>query len=101
MCSRFPAHTPAHATGRSNPDREPQVAAAEESRDGERSDAQSHVEDDHLQDRRALHRGVGNAPGDVDDVGSTADRTNGSGRKCASTGTVIGDAPNPVTPNTV
>src|SRR5882762_9783989 len=56
-----------------HPDREPQVAAGEESREGECSDAQPHVEGDHLRDRRALHRRVGNAPGDVDDVGRTAD----------------------------
>ena len=55
------------------PDRELQIAAGEESRDGERSDAQSHVEDDHLRDRGALGGGVGNAPSDVDNVGRTAD----------------------------
>ena len=68
--------------------------------------------------RRALHRGIGNAPRDVDDVGRTADTeqcaehaAEETRRRCPrspqegvagydGTGTVIGDAPNPVTPNT-
>jgi len=60
-------------TRKKQPDREPQVAAGEESGDGEGSDAQSHVEGDHQRDRRALRRGVGNAAGDVDDIGRAAD----------------------------
>src|SRR5712691_5588118 len=59
-------------------DREPQIAAREESGDGERSDAQRHVEGDHLRDRRALRAGVGDAPGDIDDVGRAADTEQGA-----------------------
>ena len=57
-CTRLSTQTPAHAAGSQAHHRDLERAGEEESGDGERHNASSDAQDNHLRDRRTLHRRV-------------------------------------------